>query len=497
MTFAGRALLLCGMVLATTGAAAQPPLPGVLARMRAASGPLWREHVVSSSQAVADGQDVSFRLDSRGLQSFVHECVGALCGGTYFDGTRVYTVNINGTALPRSPAAEPYARGLRIVSGLVFLAPEFTDDGGRIEDLGYASVDGKRERVLQVSDALATPMDVFVDPQTWLVAAVRDVNGDAAMTFHDYRHVGDVVLPFEIDRNGAPAERYASRAISPAPFEAPRGLTPAILGPPQPIATEPQSPTPIVPCSVAGVAVRCLIDTGNSGLSMSLELSERLHERPVGAFEVSGLGRYATEVVRAGPLDVGNLQFPEANYVVLADVHRYGYDVVLGADLLANATVTIDYAQHAVWFAQSSQPASDASSIPLRFENLVPVVPVRLGRADTTLALDTGDESGINLAYGYYREHSDLFKATQEEPVSGVGGTSVELMGEIPDVRIGDFAVESQQVGATRSLRGTADGHLGAGFLRHFRITLDYARSRVIMVPRKNDPAVRLVSVKN
>ena len=57
----------------------------------------------------------------------------------------------------------------------------------------------------------------------------------------------------------------------------------------------------------------------------------------LGTYHVRGLGDYSTQVVRAGPLQVGNATFPDAYYVVLNDVSRYGYDVVLGADFVASS----------------------------------------------------------------------------------------------------------------------------------------------------------------
>ena len=57
---------------------------------------------------------------------------------------------------------------------------------------------------------------------------------------------------------------------------------------------------------------------------------------------------------------------------------------------------------------------------------------MRLGKLGTQLALDTGDESNINLSYEFYQEHQELFSATEQRKVAGVGGTSIELMGTIP-----------------------------------------------------------------
>src|SRR5581483_2991538 len=141
---------------------------------------------------------------------------------------------------------------------------------------------------------------------------------------------------------------------------------------PATVALDPESATPGAMCTLGGVTVHCLFDTGNSGVAMSLELAEQLNLNPVGVFNVRGLGSYATEVVRAGPLQIGNAHFGDAEYVVLSDIHRYGYDLVLGADVFAAAPLTVDYDRHILAFG-ADVPAS-ATTIALAFDNFVPVV---------------------------------------------------------------------------------------------------------------------------
>lgn len=488
MKFAARALLLCVLAASTGRASAQPAPPAmtltqVLAKMRSVNGGLWSAHLSSTSPHLVDGAPTIMDTEAQGLKYVLTQCSGRVCLGTYFDGERVYSVNINGTALPRSPAPEPYLRSLRIIGTLAFLAPNFTATGGRIEDGGWVMFEGRRCRRIYFSESTSVPMIVFVDPQSGLVVGARDVNGDAVYEMRDYRRVGAFMLPYDIERNGAPLERYISRTISQTPLEIPHGLTASVQTAPAAMTLDPESTTPMGTCTIAGVSVRCLIDSGNSAMSMSLELAEQLHLQPIGMMHIAGLGDYATEVVRAGPLQLGNVRFGDANYVVLSDIHRYGYDVVLGADVLASMPVTIDYARHTLYFGDAAA-AEDGTTVSLQFQNFVPVVNVRLGDVPAALAVDTGDQSNINLAYGYYQQHSSLFQATKTENVSGVGGSSQELLGEIPRVSIGSLTAENQQIGTTRILKGTANGHLGAGFLSKYRVTLDYAHELLRLLPK-------------
>jgi hypothetical protein len=487
MLFAAR-LALFFAVLSTTLAVARPDdLGPLLDRMRARSGPVWRTHLTSTSNLAIDGESTDVRSESLGLRFSAYECVANLCDGTYFDGDRIYSLNINGTRLPQSEANDTFLRGERTVASLAFLAPDFVDDGGRIVDAGTQTIDDARYRVLIVSSGDATPMRVFVDEKTAVVRYIQDLNADSTFEYRDYRTVdGSLYLPFLVLRNGNVLERYEARGVTSDAFNAPHGPTPVFDGNPVAIATDPARAVPVFPCALGGVKTTCLLDSGNSGLSISDVLAKTLNAPVVGSFVVRGLGNYKTDVVRAADLRVGNATYGAANYVVLRDIHRFGYDVVLGADILASTTIELDPIGHTITFG--APVPQDGISVPIVFQNFIPVLSVRLGTLGTQLALDTGDESNINLAYDFYAEHRELFAVQEERPVSGVGGASVELLGTIPEVRIGDLSMTQQPIGATPSLHGTAFGHLGAAFMEHFNVVLDYAAGEVHFMPTPEPP---------
>lgn len=483
-SFAARLAVLCVLFVSSLGAGGRASDFGpFLDRMRAASGPVWRTHIVSISRLDVDGTMTLVSGDGEDIRFAVRHCIGELCRGTYFDGQRLYAINENDTALPESHDAEPYLRSLRLVASLAFLAPSFKAQGGRVDDGGTVKFAGASYRMLFVIDPQAIPMRVYVDPKTALVRYARDINGEDTFEYRNYRTVEGFTLPFEVLHNGKTLERYDDRTPVASAFHAPHGLVPVFSGEPQTIATDPQHVTPVFDCQVGGVTARCLLDSGNSGLSMSSELASRLDATVIGTFNVSGLGGYDTQVVRAGPLHVGNATYPSANYVVLNDVRRYGYDVVLGADVLASTAVDIDNAAHTIRFA--AQPMSGATiTLPLSFENFIPVVSIDLGTLTARLAVDTGDESSINLAYSFYAKHPGLFTATQRRVVSGIGGASIEMIGNIPHVTLGEYQTGPQQIGYTQMLKGTAFGHLGAAFLQQFKVQLDYSAEELHLEPQ-------------
>jgi hypothetical protein len=484
MLFAARTGLLCVLALVTLGANRnQNDAVRLLEQMRSAAGPVWAAHFVSVSRLTFNGEPTVVSTESAGLRITIRHCSGEVCDGTYFDGDRLYSIDMNGTTLPRSSQPEPYLRSLRVVASLDFLAPSFFVRGGRVGSSGNATLGGHSYRTLIVAAAKSVPLRLYVDPQG-LIRFVRELGGDETFEYRTYRRVGAFTVPFEILHNGQGFERYDDRAAVSSAFYPPHGPVPAVAGAFQAFPTDPKSVTPISDCSVGGVALRCLIDTGNSGLSISSELASRLGAPVVGSYRVRGLGGYSTQVVRAGPLRIGNATYPDAYYVVLNDLRRYGYDVVLGADIFGAGRVEIDASAHVVRFGTPF--GRSAITVPISFEHFVPVISVGLGSLEARLAVDTGDESNINLAYEFYAKHPSLFNVVQRRFVSGIGGSSVEMIGEIPQVRIGTYRTGPQRIGTTQTLQGTAYGHLGAAFLQQFIVQLDYGAAQLHLIPRRS-----------
>jgi hypothetical protein len=479
--------LLFALVLTTLGATGnQHDAVRLLQQMRSAAGPVWAAHIVSLSRLTFQGEASVVQTDSQGIDINVRRCRGELCDGSYFDGTHLYSVNMNGTALPNAPQpqAEAYLRGLRMVSTLGFLSPSFIAHGGRIGDAGSERLNGHVYRTIVVGDQQSLAVRAYIDPATGLIRYARAFGSNEMYEYLNYRRVEGLMLPFEVLQNGQSFEQYDNRAIVSSAFHPPHGLVPIMHETPTTVATDPSAVEPIIDCSVGGIAVKCLIDTGNSGLAMSTELASRLSAPVVGSYKVRGLGGYGTQVVRGGPLRIGSASYPGAYYVVLNDLRHYGYDVVLGCDVFGGTGVVVDLSSHVVRFGASLDQQS--ISIPLSFEHFIPVVHVGLGAIDADLAVDTGDESNVNLAYDFYAKHPGLFTVTSRRPVSGIGGSSIEMIGEIPQVTIGGYRAGPQRIGTTWTLHGTASGHLGAAFWEQFVLGFDYAGGQLHLIPRRS-----------
>ncbi len=475
MAFAIRLCVLCIAVVATIAPdpASAENVTLLLTRMRAAAGVPYRAHVRSVFHSTEDGVNVTTTTDAQAEVFRTQTCAQTLCAGFYFDGTTLDRVDFNQTALPNSQLGGPYAQSLHDAEYLSFLSPTFR---GTIHDAGATTVNGRTYRALLIAPHGGVSVRIDVDERTALLASVADPRAPAPTRFYsDYRKVGSFVMPFTV-RTGSSIVRYDSRVVASGALAPPTGLHVQLTNA-APLQTSPDVATPIGPCTLAGVPTRCLIDTGNSGMSVSLQLAERLNLPVLGGGEVHGIGGYATEVVRAGPLAIGNALVAPANYTVLDGIESNGYDIVVGTDALAATRVLIDPSARLVRFGAA--PATGATTLDLSFSEFVPIVQTRLGDVTARLLLDTGDQSGIDLSSNFYAAHPDAFVPTRERGVSGVGGSSVQLLGQAPYVALGNLVLRDQTIGTSPAIDGLADGHLGAGFLTQFLLVLDYANRRV------------------
>jgi len=106
---------------------------------------------------------------------------------------------------------------------------------------------------------------------------------------------------------------------------------------------------------------------------------------------------------------------------------------------------------------------------------------VDTGATHTLLTPETAKRVGVSPA-------ADAPKRT----TTVVGGRKVEFpLVHLSALTVGDARIENLQVGVLASFPNAplVDGILGASFLSHFTMTLDYATSRLRLVPKATLPA--------
>jgi hypothetical protein len=479
---------------ATAALGASPPpgssLDALLAKSRAASGAPYRYHIRSRSREVHDGKSFDVTTETEGLKYRAKSCLKDVCTGFYFDGERSYQANFNDTALPLSSGVDGLELTLRAIASYAFSDPDFRKKGGTLVERDAVLRNGTKYRRISVAPRLGALLDAVIDPASGLVVGVISDERKYAFEFSDQRKVGDkITLPYAISLNGYTFTRYEERSIVATPLEAPAGIAPKLAAGDASVKMRPSgvAPQPVVPCTIGDQAAACLLDTGDSGLSMSLELAEKLKIEPIpGSYDVHGVGQYVTGIVHAPPLRIGSAVFPSADYVVLHDLAQYGYDAILGADFFAHAHVTLDFGTGEVHIAPSGDVAGGA---PIAFENFVPVISVGLNELEVPLQIDTGADGTVDLSGDYYAAHPALFKAGPTISVRGIGGSGDAVSGTISSVRLDGFELDRQRIVATKKL--PLNGHVGSGLLQHFVVTFDYDHGLLGLVPRSGDSSVK------
>lgn len=286
--------------------------------------------------------------------------------------------------------------------------------------------------------------------------------------------INEVLLPDERTNLESPLLARARAAAVPVsePLTAPTGPGFSLSGDASLRLTG--DPVPVVPCTLAGRRMRCLLDSGTTPSLVTLQVAEQLGLEPRGAIEIVGFAPVTTGIVTAGPLTVGPARYERVSLAVVPRSEAVAFDVVVGADLLAKVELVLDRA-HRV--ARLLAPGTQAPSqpIPLRFRSGVPVAPVQLGPAAGEALVDTGDSAILSEGYAAYRE-GPQWPVVGHTVAQGLGGTDDVLEIELPNAAIG-----SLQLGPTRALvrRTQRETHVGIGLWNRCAISLDESNAQM------------------
>jgi predicted aspartyl protease len=263
-----------------------------------------------------------------------------------------------------------------------------------------------------------------------------------------------------------------------------------------------QNPLILVPVYVDNKGpYEFILDTGASHCLLSQELSVILGVRPESEKQATGAGGSVKLVLgHVSSIAVGSVHqtnvpvaiTPELEQIAVAIRSRVDGD--LGFGFLKDFSITIDYDGGTLSFATGlprGHQSPLANSIP--FELAAPHKPLILVQVTVNhqgpfqFALDTGASRTMlstELARRLAIETSD------DSPVSGGGGQIKILAGKLSSLAVGGAVVRDHAIGAGGFLNilstaiGTKlDGIIGYNFLNQFKVTIDYPRSTLELVP--------------
>ena len=449
------------------------PRATLLMRMRTASGGPYTEKLLSV-WSVHDANDPStINSESQGGRFFIHRCAGAICVGRYFDGFRSFEVDPNDASFPLTSQPDLALRAVREALALSFLAPNYERRGGRIRLQTAAAQFDTSDKILLVTSPDGLAFSVWVDPHTALVQQISVRSRTVAL--RDYRRVGSYMLPFKERDSAGFSRTYLSRTPQEGELQAPKGI-PVTVRDSEPAAFRVAGTRlPIFPCMIGGISARCLIDTGNIGMALSLAFAERIDAPVLGAGLARGFGAYATEVVRAGPLDIANAHFAATTYLALPDIPSDDVDAILGNTIFATTTATLDNSS----LRFGTHPLNDASSVAVAFPQLLTTFDARIGDVPAQVFLDTGDDAGLDLTTAFAHAQRQLFKQIGELHVSGVGGSGITQLGEPINLQLGSCTLAHFPVQLTPAMPPHVDGRIGAQLFKRLRLRFNYPKGQI------------------
>jgi hypothetical protein len=246
---------------------------------------------------------------------------------------------------------------------------------------------------------------------------------------------------------------------------------------------------------------RFVFDTGGQNV-IDADVAKQLGLASRGAGALKGVGD-GTEPIRfttVESLGVGGATLRNQTFAVIPVHAGFGIsssqpvDGLIGYEVLARFVTTFDYGTNTVVLrtaaGAAAAPVTQGTTIPFILKGQRPVVDCEIASFKGSCVLDTGSRIGLSVLSPFLAAHPSIAPADATAVGAdgfGIGGaafgrlgrTTLQLAGyTIPDV-IADLSTQKQGAFADPSYAG----NVGAGVLKRFAVTFDYAHLTVAFVP--------------
>ena len=507
----------------TTITSAQEPtgVAALVAQAKAAmGGPAWDKVVTwhETGTVVAGGLNGTYENweDLRTLHNSGTYALGPASGGAGWDGKAAWTtdsskeVRIETSAEATAQAIQDAYRG---AYGFFFpdrFPAEF------IDAVDSKQADGKSYDVVKVTLKDAESFEIWIDPESYLVAREVQLTGAQPHTFiySDFAQIDGLTVPKKtIDRVGNDPKYDTVITVGALAFGA---AEPASrYAPPPPPANSaawpPGKDAVTVPfrllnnhiyveASLNGATPRDFVfDTGATAF-LDNDAAKAMGIKVEGALPGSGFGDQINPVglTRVKSVSLGGLTLPDQ---VFATSDTKGWIRIEGADsagllgyeFAKRAVLTIDYAKHTMTFTKPDkfQPPKDAPAIPFTFDGHIPMLEGSLDGMTGQFELDTGARGALTVMHPFAQANGmvDKYHATRSATVGyGVGGPSRALLGRAGKLVLGPVTIEAPvtefvtDTGGAAAAARTA-GNIGGDLLKRFTVTLDYGHQTLWLQP--------------
>jgi hypothetical protein len=438
---------------------------------------------------------------------------GPVGGGQGYDGAHAWNEDASGVVWDEGGLTARYAAINAVYMNRYLLW--MPDRGGAtVASLGEKSDSGRGYDVLEVTPKGSLPFELWLDASTHLPIRTIGTIGvsTTTVTYGDYRNVDGLRVPFSqtSDTDGNVTTISATSTIANDPGAAAR-----LRRPVEHVNdfTLPSGTTTIpfelvdnhvaLPVTIDGKGpFRFLFDTGGANI-IDADVAKQLGLGAAGGGAGGGVGS-TTEAIQFATVDalgVGDATLRKQAFVV-GPVHAgFGMssgkpvDGLIGFEVLARFVTTFDYGTNTVVLRtpDAAKPVTQGKTIPFVFNGGHVMVDCAIAGFAGQCVLDTGSRIGVTVLSPFLAAHPSIVPPNAAAVGAngfGVGGAALGRLGRttlqiagyaVPDV-IADLSTQKQGVFADPYYAG----NVGAGVLKRFAVTFDYARQTVAFVPDAN-----------
>jgi hypothetical protein len=369
--------------------------------------------------------------------------------------------------------------------------------------------------VVRITPQGGRPYDLWIDAATSLPDRSVEQGGIETRTtfFSDYDDFGGVRMARSIrstngetayDLNITVLSVETNVALDDAAFQVP--------GPPPPDFSFPEGAASIeVPFQLINNHLyvdillngegrfKVICDTGGQNV-VTPTLAGRLGLKPEGALQGRGVGEKSEDVglVKIETLQLGGLTlhdqlfavFPLESFSDVEGVEQFG---LVGYEIFKRFTVTVDYEHGRLTLTrpEAFQRSEKATAVPFRFHEIIPQVDGSIDGIPGAFDLDTGSRVSLSLMRPFVETHGlkERYRPKYEGVTGwGVGGAARTAAVRASELRLGDVVIREPVTELTLQQKGAltdryAAGNVGAGVLKQFTVTFDYARQVVLFEP--------------
>jgi len=242
-----------------------------------------------------------------------------------------------------------------------------------------------------------------------------------------------------------------------------------------------------------------LVDTGSSVTVITKETVEALgFQEKLSDLKKGSIGCCSSTLVNIGAIQVDDVE-AKAVPVVLGNLSTISNEIgthidgIIGATLMKNYKVTIDFPKQEIFFEQLSQGKESSGRVPFIF---VEVVVNR--RGPFNFLVDTG--ASITTITKHTSEALGLYEKARgrRSALSGSFAGVAMTLAKAECIRVGDAKAKDVDVGLhdltpLSNMMGTpVDGILGYNFMKDYRVVINYPQQEVSFVRAcGNDSEVR------